>query len=40
MTEEEKLKQRVREAFKEGYKTAEKDIPLEKVLEKTEGASA
>lgn len=28
------------EAFKEGYKAAEKDIPLEKVLENVKGASA
>jgi len=40
MSEEEKLKQRIREAFKEGYKAAEKNIPLEKVLDQTEGASA
>jgi hypothetical protein len=40
MSDEDQIRERVREAFKQGYKAAEKDIPLEKVLDENKGASA
>lgn len=40
MSREEEVQEKVREAFKQGYKAAEKDIPMEKVLAEAEGEQA
>jgi len=40
MSEEEKVKQKVREAFREGYKAKEKGLELDQVLQKMEGEQA
>lgn len=40
MSEDEQIEEKVREAFKQGYKAAEKEIPMEKVLQEVEGGKA